>query len=828
MPLKKLLRAGEGRPLKQFKAVVRQVNGWEASIQQMSDENLAGSTVRFKQRIDRGECLDAIMPEAFAVVREVARRTLGQRHYDVQVMGAAALHEGKIVEMKTGEGKTLASTMPAYLNALEGRGVHVVTVNDYLAARDAEWMGSVHRFLGIRVGLIQAPMSPDERLPAYQCDITYGTNNEFGFDYLRDNMARHPSKVVQRGHRYAIADEIDSILIDEARTPLIISGRVSGSANWYQDFAEIAEDLERGVHYEVDEKKRQILTTEEGVSEVEDHLGVDNLYESDSVEFIHHLDVALRAKELFRRNQEYLIDGGAVRIVDEFTGRVLPGRRYSGGIHQAIEAKEQLEVHDEHQTLATITLQNYFRMYEKLAGMTGTAVTEATEFAHIYGLDVLELPTNVPVARRDENDRVYKTAASKYRAVASAVAEARAKNQPVLLGTVSIENSEHLSKLLSENGIPHQVLNAKHHEREATIIAQAGRPGAVTVATNMAGRGVDIQLGGNAEALARLEFHQERSGGSPGGEDRLQELVSQWEDRLAGGREAALEAGGLLVLGTERHESRRIDNQLRGRAGRQGDPGRSLFYLSLEDPLVVRFQGERVAALMTRMKMPENVPIRHKMVSNALERAQGQVEAQNFEVRKNILQYDEVLNHQRGRVYEWRDGIMRGEGGDLVSRWAGEILEEAVRSRLEGLAPSGWDWEALNSDLSVHYPGGMQPECLTGDFTVERVVEVATGKAISAYRDRMAMLGAQAPDVERTLMLSAIDARWREHLAEMDYLLSGINLRSMGQRDPLVEYRRESYDLFTEMVQAIKSDTVRNLCHLKIKQGPPAISATPQ
>jgi preprotein translocase subunit SecA len=827
----KVLKAGESRPLKRLMALAARVNLLEAEVEALSDADLAAKTGHFRQRIERGEHLDKIMPEAFAVVREVARRVLGQRPYDVQIVGAGALHEGRVAEMKTGEGKTLVSTMPAYLNALAGQGVHLVTVNDYLAARDAEWMGAVHRFLGLEVGLIQSSMSPDQRGPAYRCDITYGTNNEFGFDYLRDNMSMSPENMVQRGHHYAIVDEVDSILIDEARTPLIISGRVSDSAKWYRDFARIANRLHRDIHYEVDEGKRQVLTTEAGVLQVEQFLGVENLYDHAAVDFVHYLEAALRAKELYRRDQEYLLDRGQVKIVDEFTGRVLEGRRYSEGLHQAIEAKEGVRILDENQTLATITLQNYFRMYRKLSGMTGTAVTEAPELAQIYNLEVVTIPTNQPVARDDEGDQVYKTEKAKYEAVVEEVAEATDRGQPVLLGTVSIENSERISTLLSRRGIRHQVLNAKHHAREAEIISQAGRPGAVTVATNMAGRGVDIMLGGNHESFARLDLR--RAGADPESSDyerRFRELAVQYHQELAADRERVLQAGGLLVLGTERHESRRIDNQLRGRSGRQGDPGRTRFFLSLEDDLMRRFQGERVASIMGRLKIPDEVPIEHKMVTNAVERAQRQVEAQNFEIRKNVLKYDEVINRQRERIYQWRNEILvKQETASLVARWMGETIEGVVTEEFGPAAPGDWDWGKLNRELEVYYPSALAPEDGERRSTVEQVAERAVAKATEAYRERVAELGPEVTKaVERSVMLSVIDNKWREHLAEMDYLRSGIGLRAMGQRDPLTEYQREAYDLFGEMVDLVKRDTVRYLFHVKAAKPRRPVQAKPQ
>ena len=827
--LSKVLKAGESRSLKRLSVLADRVNALEGRTQRLSDAELSAQTGHFRERIARGESLDDLAAEAFAVVREVAQRVLGQRPYDVQVVGAGALHQGRVAEMRTGEGKTLVSTMPAYLNALGGRGVHLVTVNDYLAARDAEWMGAVHRFLGLEVGLIQTSMSSTERRPAYRADITYGTNNEFGFDYLRDNMSMSPENMVQRGHSYAIVDEVDSILIDEARTPLIISGRVADSAKWYRDFSRIAARLRRDIHYEVDEGKRQVLTTEEGVSQVEEFLGVENLYDHAAVDFVTYLETALRAKELYHRDQEYLLDRGQVKIVDEFTGRVLEGRRYSEGLHQAIEAKEGVRILDENQTLATITLQNYFRMYEKLAGMTGTAQTEATELSQIYNLEVVSVPTNRPVVRDDQGDQVYKTSMAKYQAVVDEVEQAHEQEQPVLLGTVSIENSERLSTLLSRRGIPHQVLNAKQHAREADIISQAGRPGAVTVATNMAGRGVDIMLGGNHESLARLELR--RAGIDPEQADyepRFREMATRFHEKLSGDRQKVLEAGGLLVLGTERHESRRIDNQLRGRSGRQGDPGRTRFFLSLGDDLMRRFQGERVASIMGRLKIPEEVPIEHKMVTGAVERAQRQVEAQNFEIRKNVLKYDEVINLQRERIYEWRNDILvKKETGGLVSRWMEEAIGGVVTEEFGPLAPGDWDWEKLNRELEIYYESRLRPDGAAMRLTTEEVADLAFKEAEDAYRRRTEELGSEIiAAVERSVMLSVIDNKWREHLAEMDYLRSGIGLRAMGQRDPLTEYQREAYDLFADMVESVKSDAVRYLFHVKAaKPRRPAVSA---
>ena len=822
MPLlKRILNAGEGKKLKALEKLAAEVNVLEPSIEKLSDSQLKAKTVEFKARLADGATLDDLEAEAYAVVREAARRVLGQRHFDVQVVGAGALHRHSIAEMRTGEGKTLVSTMPVYLNALEGKGVHIVTVNDYLARRDAEWMGGVHRFLGLTVGLIQADMLPDERRPAYAADVTYGTNNEFGFDYLRDNMAMDPRYMVQRGHHYAIVDEVDSILVDEARTPLIISGRVGETAKWYRDFARIAERLRRDAHYEVDEAKRQVITTEDGVEQVEKLLGVENMYDNTNVDLVHHLDVALKAKALYQRDVDYVITNGEVKIVDEFTGRILEGRRYSEGLHQAIEAKEGVRIKEENQTLATITLQNYFRLYEKLAGMTGTAVTEAGEFMEIYKLEVVEIPTNMPVDRTDEGDLVYMTEEAKFNALTDDIAERYAKGQPVLVGTVSIEKSERLSNVLRKRGIPHEVLNAKQHEREAIIIAQAGRLQAVTVATNMAGRGVDIRLGGNPEELARMEMRKRGvEPTDPAYEPAYRaELARLGTETTAEGRKV-VELGGLYVLGTERHESRRIDNQLRGRSGRQGDPGESRFYLSLEDDLMRRFATDRVQSIMRRLKIPDDVPIEANMVTKAIERAQRQVESQNFEIRKNVLKYDEVMNRQRQVIYEWRQRVLSGQDTEeLVRDWIDEVVEDAVSDAVDASrAPADWDLEELHRRISTVYPTALSPEQLVEDaHDPEEVADRVAEDAQAMYGRRAEELG---PDLlrrlERTVVLSIVDNKWREHLAEMDYLRSGVGLRAMGQRDPLVEYQREAYDMFSEMVTGIKEDAVRYLFHAQI------------
>ncbi|MGH8916673.1 MAG: preprotein translocase subunit SecA [Acidimicrobiia bacterium] len=830
--LSKVLRAGEGKTLRRFQGIVAAVNDLEPGFEALSDQDLTAKTTEFKGRILRGESLDDLQVEAFATVREAAKRVLGQRHFDVQIIGAAALNRGMVAEMKTGEGKTLVSTMPAYLNALAGEGIHLVTVNDYLASRDAEWMGAIHRFLGLKVGLIQNGMAPSERHPAYDADITYGTNNEFGFDYLRDNMAMRAADRVQRGHTYAIVDEVDSILIDEARTPLIISGRVSDSAKWYRDFAKIVNRLQRDVHYEVDERKRQVLTTEEGVSRVEQVLGVENLFDHAAVDFVHHLEAALKAKELFLHDVDYLIDHGEVKIVDEFTGRVLEGRRYSEGLHQAIEAKEGVAIKEENQTLATITLQNYFRLYEKLAGMTGTAETEAAELAQIYNLEVISVPTNRPLARDDEGDLVYKSEDGKFAAVVADVMARTEVGQPVLLGTVSIEKSEKLSKAFDKHGLKHEVLNAKHHAREADIIAQAGRPGAVTVATNMAGRGVDIMLGGNPDGMARTELKRRGvTSDDPSYQELEAKLTEEFANQIEPDKETVIDAGGLYVVGTERHESRRIDNQLRGRSGRQGDPGESRFYLSLEDDLMRRFQGEWVTSIMDRLRLPEDQPIEANMVSKAIERAQRQVESQNFEIRKNVLKYDEVMNRQREVVYEWRRSILEGTAGDdLIGDWIETVVTDVVESEISGDVPrSSWDWESLQRELTQYYPTEIDDSKVPGG--VDQVVDFVVDEASGAYSRREEDLGSEVlRQVERSVMLSVIDNKWREHLSEMDYLRAGIGLRAMGQRDPLSEYQREAYDMFTELVDSVKRDAVRYLFHVELakpKTEPQRVAANP-
>ena len=820
--LNKILRVGEGKAFSELEVLTAAVNDIEPTIEKLTDTELKAKTDEFRQLLDNGASVDDLEVEAFAVVREASRRVLGMRPFDVQVIGGGALHRGMIAEMKTGEGKTLVATLPCYLNGLSGSGVHVVTVNDYLASRDAEWMGGVHRFLGLEVGLIQSAMTPAERRPAYGADITYGTNNEFGFDYLRDNMAMQVDQMVKRGHAFAIVDEVDSILVDEARTPLIISGRVADTAKYYRDFSRIVSRLRIDEHFEIDEAKRQVVTTEEGVTRVEEILGVENMYDFAAVDLVHHLDVALKAQVLYKKDVDYLIDNGEVKIVDEFTGRVLDGRRYSEGLHQAIEAKEGVKIKEENQTLATITLQNYFRMYEKLAGMTGTAKTEAAEFAEIYGLEVVEIPTNQPIARADEPDLVYKTEDAKFNALIDDLAERSKRGQPSLVGTVSIERSERLSTMLRKRGVKHEVLNAKHHAREADIIAQAGRVGAVTVATNMAGRGVDIKLGGNPEELAKGEM--KRQGlvpESPEYKEGFEAALDRYGKELEEGYREVVAAGGLYVVGTERHESRRIDNQLRGRSGRQGDPGESRFYLSLEDDLMRRFQGERVSSIMERLRMPEDMPIEAKMVSKSIERAQGQVESQNFEIRKNVLKYDEVMNKQRQVIYEWRSGILEGGSSEeLAGEWIDEVVEETVQAAItDQVSPSEWDWDELLQELSVLYPTELTKESVDqpGGLAVVDVVDAALDEAHAVYERRETEFGSDVlRQIEQNVILSIIDNKWREHLAEMDYLRAGIGLRAMGQRDPLVEYQREGFGMFADLVDSVKRDAVRYLFHAQL------------
>jgi preprotein translocase subunit SecA len=850
----RVLRIGEGKTLRQLERIAKVVNSIEDDFVAMSDEELRGQTADFKQRVDNGESLDALLPEAFAVVREAAKRTLHQRHYDVQIMGGAALHLGNIAEMKTGEGKTLVGTLPTYLNALSGKGVHVVTVNDYLAKFQAEWMGRVYHFLGLDYGVILPEMTPAERRIAYAKDITYGTNNEFGFDYLRDNMANDIADCVQRGYNYAIVDEVDSILIDEARTPLIISGPAEDSQRWYVEMAQIAatlqpwtnadeqklknerrsvSDLEidekkrKVADYEVDEKKRTVAILERGIEKVEDRLGIDNLYESANTPLISYLNNALKAKDLFKRDKDYVVVDGEVLIVDEHTGRTLHGRRYNEGLHQAIEAKEKVEIKEEYQTLATITLQNYFRQYTKLAGMTGTAMTEAAEFSKIYNLGVVPIPTNKPMVRVDQRDLIYRTEDAKFDAVVKDIVEKHKTGQPILVGTTSVEKSERLSAQLRKENIPHEVLNAKQHAREAAIVAEAGRKGAVTVATNMAGRGTDIILGGNPEFLADKDLRARGIDPVESPEEYEAEypkVLEKFEQQVKEEQKEVREAGGLYVLGTERHESRRIDNQLRGRSGRQGDPGESRFYLSLEDDLMRLFKREMVDWAMSRND-DDTVPLENKVVTKAIASAQSQVEAQNFETRKNILKYDDVMNRQRHVVYDERRRVL--EGADLREQVL-DMLDETVTGYVQGATADGfaedWDLDPLFTALRTLYQteiteeslieeAGGERSGLTQDFMIEKFV----ADAREAYARREELLGAEAMrELERGVVLNVLDRKWREHLYEMDYLREGIGLRAMAQRDPLVEYQREGYDMFAAMMESIKEESVAFIFNVEV------------
>ena len=782
--LSRVLRSGEGKKLKAIDSLVPDINSLEPEIEKLSDHALQAKTDEFKQRLERGEDLNDLLVEAFAVVREAARRVIGQRHYDVQMMGGIALHLGWVAEMRTGEGKTLVSTLAAYLNGLTGKGVHLCTVNDYLATRDSEWMGQLHKWLGLSVGLV-VPSVTDriEKRQAYSSDITYGTNNELGFDYLRDNMALGKDELSQRGHAFCIVDEVDSILIDEARTPLIISGKASDALELYQKFSTVVGNLKRDKHYDVDEEKRIIAPTEEGVKAVEKALGVENLYDQVSSNLVHQLHAAIKAKELYQKDRDYIVTDGEVRIVDEFTGRVLEGRRWSDGIHQAVEAKEKVSVKEENQTLATITLQNYFRMYEKLSGMTGTASTEAAELSGIYGLQVVTIPTHKPMVRDDRPDLVYKTESGKFQALVSDIVERRSKGQPVLVGTISVEKSEKISRELEKRGINHEVLNAKQHFREADIVSQAGRPGAVTVATNMAGRGVDIMLGGNPSTAG----------------------------------EKVLESGGLYVLGTERHESRRIDNQLRGRSGRQGDVGESRFYLSLEDELMRLFASGALKNVMDKT-LPEDVPIESKMVSKAIERAQTTVEQKNAEARKNVLKYDEVMNEQRKVIYRRRNEILNGANlRDSVLEAIGGVVAEIIETFCSEELPEEWDLTGLLNEVNGYWPNSIT----SGDFdsiqNISQLEEFLTESALEAFESREKDLGLETlREVERQVMLRIIDQRWREHLYEMDHLRDGIHLRAMAQKDPTTEWQREGFELFQQLTELLQRDLVRYIMRVQL------------
>ena len=820
--LEKILRTGDKRVLRQLEAYTKAVNSLEDSFSSMTDEELRAETDKFRERVKDGESLDILLPEAFAVVREASKRTLGKRHYDVQLMGGAALHLGNIAEMKTGEGKTLVATLPAYLNALSGKGVHIVTVNDYLAEYQANLMGRVF-------GVILSSMEPDERRKQYAADITYGTNNEFGFDYLRDNMAWTVEEQVQRGHNFAIIDEVDSILIDEARTPLIISGPAAGEANrWYAEFARIAATLlKRGEDYEVDEKKRTVGILESGIDKVEDHLGVKNLYESKNTPLIGFLNNSIKAKELFTNNKDYVVIDGEVLIVDEHTGRILPGRRYNDGIHQAIEAKEGVEIKPENQTMATVTLQNYFRMYDKLSGMTGTAETEAAEFMNTYELGVVPIPTNKGVQRIDNPDKVYRDEIAKFKAVVKDIKERHEKGQPILVGTASVENSEYLSRQLAKAGVRHEVLNAKNNEREAAIVAQAGRKGAVTVATNMAGRGTDIMLGGNPEfeAVEKMrELGLDPNTNSEEYEARWPEVLKACEDAAKEEHDEVTKLGGLYVLGTERHESRRIDNQLRGRSGRQGDPGESRFYLSLTDELMRLFNTGMATRLMAAA--PEDSALDSKIVSRAIATAQANVEGRNAEQRKNVLKYDDVLNRQREAIYKDRGRILHGDDlKEQISGFVDEVLTTIIDARVSEGHAEDWDFDELWSALKQVYPISITVDDLAEDagdrtkITRDQIVKEVLADAHLIYEEREKSVGEESMrEIERRVMLSVIGERWPEHLYEMEYLKEGIGLRAMAQRDPLVEYQREGYDMYQSMLGAIREETVTYLFNLDLSK----------
>ncbi len=823
--LDKILKAGEGKRLKAVQSVVEPINAIEAETRSLTDDQLRAKTAEFKQRLENGADLDDLLVEAFAVVRETADRVIGQRHYDVQLMGGAGLHWGSVAEMKTGEGKTLVSTLPVYLNALAGKGVHQVTVNDYLASRDADWMGQIHRWHGLTVGLV-VPGNNDSafKKAQYACDVTYGTNNEFGFDYLRDNMARSLDGMTQRGHSYAIVDEIDSILIDEARTPLIISGKVRGAADLYYRFADIAARLKRDVDYDVDEEKRVVAITEDGISRVEDFLDIENLYDGVQGDLVHQLNSALKAKELFHRDKDYLVDGGEVKIVDEFTGRVLEGRRWSDGLHQAVEAKEGVKIKEEQQTLATVTLQNYFRLYDKLAGMTGTAMADAAELETTYGLAVVQVPTNMPVVRDDKSDLIYKTEAAKFGAAIDDMAERVAKGQPVLIGTASVEKSEVLSQLMTRRGLAHEVLNAKANFREADIVAQAGKSGALTVATNMAGRGVDIVLGGNPDKLAEADAKDEGYDlDSDEGRAYYQKRLDYWTPICEEEGAAVREAGGLYVLATERHESRRIDDQLRGRSGRQGDPGESRFYLSLEDDLMRIFATGAMNWVMDRA-LPEDVPIESKMVTKSVERAQNTVEQRNAETRKNVLKYDEVFNQQRKVIYQRRLQIL--QQGDLREDTVaalGDVAEALVQTHCLQELDDTWDLDGLLTELGSFWPTEMTMDDLGRARSLDDLRELIFDDGLKHYEKREAELGESVlRQIERQIMLQLIDQRWRDHLTEMAHLREGINLRAMGQRDPLTEWQHEGYELFSEMIHSLNVDYVRYVMHVEVVQPPKA------
>jgi len=821
--LSKILSFGADKDLKAYQRIVEKINALEPTMQEMSDEELQAQTEKFKARYAEGESLDDLLPEAFATVREASVRTIGQRHFDVQLIGGIALHKGTIAEMKTGEGKTLVSTLAGYLNALSGKGVHIVTVNDYLAKRDSEWMGTIYKFLGISVGLLQNGMRLSLKKPAYEADITYGTNSEFGFDYLRDNMVTRPEMRVQRGHHYAIVDEVDSILIDEARTPLIISGAGTKSAGTYKDFAKAVRGLTPDVDFEMDEAKHTIATTEIGLEKVERALNIDDIYNDETGQLVNHLQQALKAEYMFHRDQQYVVIDGEVKIVDEFTGRIMEGRRYSEGLHQAIEAKENVQVREENQTLATITLQNYFLMYDKLSGMTGTAMTEDAEFREVYHVPVQVIPPNRPVKREDLDDKVYRTIDAKFEAVVRDVEERHQNGQPVLVGTVSIDNSERISRILSKRGIKHNVLNAKFHEREAQIIAQAGREGAVTIATNMAGRGTDILLGGNPDVMAEDILRNQGIEPAEATQEQKKAARQEAKEICATEREAVTAAGGLCVIGTERHESRRIDNQLRGRSGRQGDPGQTQFYLSLEDDLMRRFGGDRmdgVAAMMQRYELPDDMPIKAKIVTKLVEGAQRKVEEVNFAMRKNVLDYDDVMNKQRQVIYAERNKIL--DGKDLM-----ELIETVTASTTQRICEEfcygdadEWDLEGLEKWLTELTGKTDLPE-FTEDTKFEQLEEDVTAFVQKTFDEKTQKLGEEVMrELAAQVMLRVIDTRWMAYLQEMDYLKTGIGLRGFGQRDPLVEYKTEAYEAFTLLVNTMYEDFLRTILRLELVNRP--------
>ena len=821
--LSKILSFGADKDLKAYQRIVEKINALEPTMQEMSDEELQAQTEKFKARYAEGESLDDLLPEAFATVREASVRTIGQRHFDVQLIGGIALHKGTIAEMKTGEGKTLVSTLAGYLNALSGEGVHIVTVNDYLAKRDSEWMGTIYKFLGISVGLLQNGMRLSLKKPAYEADITYGTNSEFGFDYLRDNMVTRPEMRVQRGHHYAIVDEVDSILIDEARTPLIISGAGTKSAGTYKDFAKAVRGLTPDVDFEMDEAKHTIATTEIGLEKVERALNIDDIYNDETGQLVNHLQQALKAEYMFHRDQQYVVIDGEVKIVDEFTGRIMEGRRYSEGLHQAIEAKENVQVREENQTLAAITLQNYFLMYDKLSGMTGTAMTEDAEFREVYHVPVQVIPPNRPVRREDLDDLVYRTIDAKFEAVVRDVEERHQNGQPVLVGTVSIDNSERISRILSKRGIKHNVLNAKFHEREAQIIAQAGREGAVTIATNMAGRGTDILLGGNPDVMAEDILRNQGIEPAEATQEQKEAARKEAKEICATEREAVTAAGGLCVIGTERHESRRIDNQLRGRSGRQGDPGQTQFYLSLEDDLMRRFGGDRmdgVAAMMQRYELPDDMPIKAKIVTKLVEGAQRKVEEVNFAMRKNVLDYDDVMNKQRQVIYAERNKIL--DGKDLM-----ELIETVTASTTQRICEEfcygdadEWDLEGLEKWLTELTGKANLPE-FTEDTKFEQLEEDVTAFVQKTFDEKTQKLGEEVMrELAAQVMLRVIDTRWMAYLQEMDYLKTGIGLRGFGQRDPLVEYKTEAYEAFTLLVNTMYEDFLRTILRLELVNRP--------